>query len=143
MVATLGKCWSPLTARCRLEWGPHNWRLWYESVFWAVASGACDVEGGECSARSGHGLETPTGGGGFCARFDGKHVLLQLVGFILTEKCWADWIPWGMAWSENGHIGLLFGVNSCSVASAVGPLTETPDPVTCSDTLTGRAHAVL
>ena len=22
-------------------------------------------------------------------------VLLQLVGFILTEKCGTDWIPWG------------------------------------------------
>ena len=55
--------------------------------------------------------------------------MLQLVGFILTEKCGTDWILCGMARSENGCIRLLFGVNSCSVAFTVVLLTETFDPV--------------
>ena len=44
-------------------------------------------------------------------RVDGKHVLWELIGLILTEKCGTDWTTWGMARSENGYIRLLFGVN--------------------------------
>ena len=52
-------------------------------------------------------------------------VLLQLVGFILTERCGTDWIAWSVARSENGYIRFLFGVTSWSVASEVVFLTGT------------------
>ena len=32
-----------------------------------------------------------------CHAVEGKHVLLQLVGFVLTAFCWMLWIPWGMS----------------------------------------------